>query len=149
MPEPRIVYILDPWPRGNGFSQWRKWPVHRLLSLAESAFTWHMCWHTFLFHDGIGNDTYYCIAVSLAQFCDCRTPHCRYCSDWNWNNQTTGTPKQGLYLLSGKTSYCQISWSLEAARLDVIIVISLWNSTEISAAALPRYLSNFRAIRRA
>ena len=52
----------------------------------------------------------------------------------------------GLYSLSGKTSYCQISWSLEAARLDVAMVVSLWNLTGTSAAALPRYLPNFRAI---
>ena len=53
---------------------------------------------------------------------------------------------QGLYSLSGKTSYRQISWSLGAARLDVAMVVSLWNLTGTSAAALPRYLPNFRAI---
>ena len=53
---------------------------------------------------------------------------------------------QGLYSLSGKTSYRQISWSLEAARLDVAIIVSFWNLTGTSAAAVPRYLSNFRAI---
>ena len=52
----------------------------------------------------------------------------------------------GLYSLSGKTSYRQISWSLEAARLDVAMVVSLWNLTGTSAAALPRYQPNFRAI---
>ena len=35
---------------------------------------------------------------------------------------------------------------LEAARLDVAMVVSLWNLTGTSAAALPRYLPNFRAI---
>ena len=53
---------------------------------------------------------------------------------------------QDLYSLSGKTSYRQISRSLEAARLDVTMVVSLWNSTGTSAALLPRYLPNFRAI---
>ena len=53
---------------------------------------------------------------------------------------------QGLYSLSGKTSYRQISWSLEAARLGVIMIVSLWNLTGISAALLPRCLLNFRAI---
>ena len=52
---------------------------------------------------------------------------------------------QGLYSLSGKTSYRQISWSLEAARLDVTMIVSLWNLTGISAAVLPRCLSNFRS----
>ena len=39
----------------------------------------------------------------------------------------------GLYSLSGKTSYHQISWRLEFARLDVIKTVSLWNLTGISA----------------
>ena len=53
---------------------------------------------------------------------------------------------QGLYSLSDKTSYRQISWSLEAARLGFIMIVSLWNLTGISAALLPRCLLNFRAI---
>ena len=53
---------------------------------------------------------------------------------------------QGRYSLSGKTSYRQISWNLEAVRLDVIMILSLWNLTGISAALLPGCLSNFRAI---
>ena len=53
---------------------------------------------------------------------------------------------QGLYSLSGRTSYRQISWSLEAARLGVIMIVSLWNLTGISVALLPRCLLNFRAI---
>ena len=40
---------------------------------------------------------------------------------------------QGLYSLSGKMSYRQISWSLEAARLYVAMVVSLWNLTGTSA----------------
>ena len=31
----------------------------------------------------------------------------------------------GLYSLSGKMSYRQISWSLKAARLGVVIIVSL------------------------
>ena len=52
----------------------------------------------------------------------------------------------GLYSLSGKTSYRQISQSLEAARLGVIMIVSLWNLAGFSAAVLLRCLSNFRAI---
>ena len=52
----------------------------------------------------------------------------------------------GLYPQSGKTYCRQISWSVEAARLDVIMIISLWNLTGFSAALLPRCLSDFRAI---
>ena len=54
--------------------------------------------------------------------------------------------KQGVYLLSGKTSYHERLWSLEAARLDVVIIVSLWNLTGISAALLSICLSNFTAI---
>ena len=54
---------------------------------------------------------------------------------------------QGLYSLSGKTSYCKISWSLETARFGFGLYQSLWNFTGTSAALLPRCLSNFRAIR--
>ena len=55
---------------------------------------------------------------------------------------------QGLYSLSGKTPYHQISWSHGAARLDVILIVSHWNLAGISAALLPMCLSNFRAIRK-
>ena len=54
---------------------------------------------------------------------------------------------QGLYSLSGKTSYRKISWSLEAARFGFNLFQSLWNLAGTSAALLPRCLSNFRAIR--
>ena len=51
-----------------------------------------------------------------------------------------------FYSLSGRTSHHRISWSLEAARSNVIMITSLWNLTVISAALLPRCLLNFRAI---
>ena len=49
-----------------------------------------------------------------------------------------------LYLLGGRTSYCQISWSF--LWLDDIMIVSLWNLTGISSALLPRCLSNVRVI---
>ena len=48
---------------------------------------------------------------------------------------------------SSKTSYRQISWSLEAEGLYVIITVLLCNLTSFSVALLPRCLSNWRAIR--
>ena len=54
---------------------------------------------------------------------------------------------QGLYSLSGKTSYRKISWSLEAAGFGFKLFQSLWNLAGTSAELLPRCLSNFRAIR--
>ena len=56
---------------------------------------------------------------------------------------------QGLYSLCGRTSYRKISWSLEAARLFVIMIVLLWYLTCISAALLPRCLANCRAIEKA
>ena len=53
---------------------------------------------------------------------------------------------QGVYSLIGKTPYRQISRSFEPARLNVIVIVSLWNLASISAAVLLRCLSNFRAI---
>ena len=45
--------------------------------------------------------------------------------------------------LSGKTSYRQISWSLQAASLGVKMIVLFWNLAGISAALLPRCLSRF------
>ena len=55
-------------------------------------------------------------------------------------------PNQGLYSLSGETSYCQISRSLEATRLDVIMIVSLLKLAGLSESVLSRCQSNFRAI---
>ena len=43
-------------------------------------------------------------------------------------------PRQGLYSLSGKTSYRKISWSLEAAIFGFKLFQSLWNLAGTSAA---------------
>ena len=40
----------------------------------------------------------------------------------------------------------KILWSLEPARLNVIIIVLLWNLIGISAVLLPKYVSNFKAI---
>ena len=53
----------------------------------------------------------------------------------------------GLCSLSGRTSYRQISWSLEAARLGVIMIVSLLNLTDISTVLLPKSQLNFRVTR--
>ena len=59
------------------------------------------------------------------------------------------TPHKTSYvvLLSRKTSYRKISWSLEAARFGFRLFQLLLNLTVTSAATLPRCLSNFRAKR--
>ena len=69
------------------------------------------------------------------------------CPDLNWQKDTHTSSLQGLYSLSGKTSYRKISWSLEAARFGFKLFQSLGNLAGTSAALLPRCLSNFRAIR--
>ena len=43
-------------------------------------------------------------------------------------------------------SYCQISWSLKAARLNVLMIESLWNLTGMSTVLLHKSLSNITAI---
>ena len=48
--------------------------------------------------------------------------------------------------LSRQGLYSRLTASLQAARLDVITIVSLCNLTGISAALLPRCLSNFRAV---
>ena len=51
----------------------------------------------------------------------------------------------GLYSLNGRTSYRKISWSLDATRLDVTIIVSLWNLTGILAAAMSNSWVNGKA----
>ena len=45
--------------------------------------------------------------------------------------------QQGLYSENGKTSYRQISWSLEAARLDVIVALKFDRHLGSAAAEVP------------
>ena len=61
--------------------------------------------------------------------------HTKWCKELS--DLTNFALIQGLNSLSGKTSYRQISWRLEATRLDVIMITSLWNLTGISAAEVP------------
>ena len=56
------------------------------------------------------------------------------------------TQLQGFYSLSGRKSYRKITKSLEAAILNVIVMVSPWNLTSNSTALLPMCLSNFRVI---
>ena len=82
---------------------------------------------------------------------------------WHWHSQVSSqfvrwydrtplslyaiTTKASLKAsLSGKTSYCKISWNFESMKFDWRFFQSLWNLTGTSAAALPRCLSNCRAI---
>ena len=53
---------------------------------------------------------------------------------------------QGLYSLSGKTSYRNISWNLKAAKFRFRLSRLLWNLIGTFAAVLLRCLSNFRVI---
>ena len=56
----------------------------------------------------------------------------------------SGEHLKGLYLLSGKTSYRQIVWSLEDARLGVIMILSLWNSA--SAEVPVKFQSDWKSL---
>ena len=59
-------------------------------------------------------------------------------SRWFCTLFSIGETTLGFYSLSGKTSFHQISWSLEAAWLGIIIIAPRWNLTGSSAALLPR-----------
>ena len=44
--------------------------------------------------------------------------------------------------------YCQISWSLKAARLDIVMILLLWNLTGISAAKVPvKFQSDWKSLK--
>ena len=51
-----------------------------------------------------------------------------------------------VFSLSGKMSYHLVSWGLEVARLDVVMIVSLWYLRGVSTTPMPRYLSNSRVI---
>ena len=83
--------------------------------------------------------------------CDAGYWSSRWCKTAMYQSKHTVIPLQiqlclGLYLLCWWTSYRKISWSLEAARFGFTLFQSLWHLTGTSAAALPRCLSNVRAI---
>ena len=52
----------------------------------------------------------------------------------------------GLYSLSRRTRDCEISYSLEAARFDVVMIVWVWNLTGISAVLPPGCMSFVRTI---
>ena len=52
---------------------------------------------------------------------------------------------QSLYSPSSKTSYRQIAWSLEAARLDVIMIVSLWNFSNVAAEVPVKFQSDWES----
>ena len=68
------------------------------------------------------------------------------CIQVSWKAYLNGARILGLNSLSGKMSYRQISWRPEAARLDVLMIVSLWHLASSSEALLSRHLSNFRTI---
>ena len=113
------------------------WGLGRHFTKSLWANNWHLL--KMLFFNYNSNDTtrspifawnQSSVVVTCAKLWPVLSDH----SDW------------GLYSLSGRTSHCKISWSLEPARLHVKIIVLLWNSTGISAVLLPRCLSNFRTI---
>ena len=76
-----------------------------------------------------------CWTYSMYTICNCQISNCI---------PTTRLP--GPASIYDKTSYRKLSWRLEAARLVVWTIASLWNMTSTSAALLPSCLSDFRVI---
>ena len=58
-----------------------------------------------------------------------------------------GQKHLGFYSLSGRASYREVSWILEAARFGFRLFQSRWNLKGGSAVVLSRYLLNLWAIR--
>ena len=58
----------------------------------------------------------------------------------------SGLHHQGIYSLSGRTFCRKISWSFEAAGLDVSIIVWLWILTSVSTALLLSCMASIRAI---
>ena len=61
----------------------------------------------------------------------------------------TSSHTQGLYSLSGRTSYRKISWSLEVARLDYNDSIALKFDRHLSSAAADvpvKYQSDWKSL---
>ena len=119
------------------------------LTICCQRLCWHSCkprkCYLYLFID-YNLTTYPCIAKNQARSCN-EIIYITHNGNFpRWFLLMTWPGHQGLYSLSGKTSYRKISWSLGAARFGVIMIVSLWNLTGISAALLPRCLSNLRAI---
>ena len=52
---------------------------------------------------------------------------------------------QGLSSLSSKTHYHQLSSSIEAARLDALMIASLWNLTGAAAHVPVDFQSDFQS----
>ena len=97
----------------------------------------HPCGHYWDYHPGVVSLNPFLATHLKIEHPWISSTGIRSSNELQWLDHVAGY--QRLYSLSGKTSYRQISWSLEATRLDVIIIVSLWNVTDISAA-------NFRAI---
>ena len=71
-------------------------------------------------------------------------PHGWRNAKWRSGSMVTPSLKnnQGFYSLSRQTSDCKISLSLEATRFRFRLFHLFWNLPGISAAALPKCLSN-------
>ena len=83
-----------------------------------------------------------CVHQIFIWFC-CALFYCYMIYSW-WFVWCFTHILQGLCSLSGQTSYRKISWSLEAERLGVIMLVSLWNLKISRSALLSGCLSNFR-----
>ena len=115
------------------------WKDCKWLCVAVSLWFW--CWRRTYYIDNT-------ILVNVLRIVLCRLllAHVGPCSVVNLIDPPNVKLSLDFYSLSGWTSYRKISWSLEAAEFGFRLSQSLGNMTGTSAAALPRCLSNSRAI---
>ena len=114
--------------KSTGYKSLRSWEICIIAACDEQTeFTCH--------------STGRCIPRTLQcdsySHCEDNSDETSECSKCRYAWDTSASRHLGLCSQSGKASYRQISRSLEASRLNVIMIVTLWNVA---------WLSNFRAI---
>ena len=149
----QILYIFL---YSNGWSQhlFRQWVgAHHNLKTWWPSF-WYECnkcnksWYLDVFRMGPNDfikDTWHIYVIWLCMSCCCIIV-LRWFMKYIYHCSTINQKYQGHVSISDKTSFRYISWSLEAARLVVFTITSLWILTGASVALLPRCMSSFRTI---
>ena len=126
--------------------------VKEVRSLSCCRYFYERCLVWMCYYVVIYRCLHYFVAFSLWIVVSSFTQPIIWCNQGSvtiWCNQGSVTiwRNQGLYSLSGWTPYCKIPWSLEAARFGLGLFQLLWNLTDTSAAAMPKYLPSFRSTR--
>ena len=123
--------------------------VVQQLSTAFSGGAWHAICVPTLLNDVVTGpcrpSPFHFPGVNCGQ-CAKRSPFVQMSSCWCARSRVVPSALSSAWCVAPISSHRKISWSVEAAILDVLMIASLWNFTCILAALLPAWLSNFRAV---